>query len=139
MDAPAGSLWRSNSWESPLSLAQWSKKDFLFKLSVRPVWCGGSPLVLLCLLLAGSLWHEGAYNRAFQCMEVAYPLLYNCINGESFLQKKIPFFKCPARLVLVVLLELLLLFINVGMCWYDIIRGRSDSLPRVPHHHHTSS
>ena len=26
-----------------------------------------------CLLLAGSLWHKGAYNRTFPCMEANYP------------------------------------------------------------------
>ena len=28
----------------------------------------------LCLLLAGSLWHKGANNRTFPCMEATYPL-----------------------------------------------------------------
>ena len=28
---------------------------------------------VFCLLLAGSLWHKGAYNRTFLCMEATYP------------------------------------------------------------------
>ena len=34
-----------------------------------------SPLLgaLERLLLAGSLWHKGAYNRTFPCMEATYP------------------------------------------------------------------
>ena len=28
---------------------------------------------VFCLLLAGSLWHKGAYNRTFPCMEDNYP------------------------------------------------------------------
>ena len=28
----------------------------------------------LCLLLAGSLWHKGVYNRTFQGIEATYPL-----------------------------------------------------------------
>ena len=31
------------------------------------------PLGEFCLLLAGSLWHKGAYNRTFLCMEATYP------------------------------------------------------------------
>ena len=33
-----------------------------------------SPLLgAFCLLHAGSLWHKGAYNRIFPCMEANYP------------------------------------------------------------------
>ena len=28
---------------------------------------------LFCLFLTGSLWHKGAYNRTFPCMEATYP------------------------------------------------------------------
>ena len=31
------------------------------------------PTRVFCLLLAGSLWHKGAYNRTFPCMEANYP------------------------------------------------------------------
>ena len=33
----------------------------------------GIPSPVFCLLLAGSLWHKGAYNRTFPCIEANYP------------------------------------------------------------------
>ena len=39
----------------------------------EPARCIQSPLLgAFCLLLAGSLWHKGAYNRTFPCMEANY-------------------------------------------------------------------
>ena len=35
------------------------------------------------LLLAGSLWHKGAYNRTFPCMEANYPYVIKNQRGAS--------------------------------------------------------
>ena len=50
-----------------------------------------------CLLLAGSLWHKGAYNRTFPCMEANYPYAIKNQRGASkkplvggFLRSKAP-------------------------------------------------
>ena len=51
----------------------------------RPHLLAVSPLSLVetrlslvfCLLLAGSLWHKGAYNRNFTCMEASYSFLWH--------------------------------------------------------------
>ena len=37
----------------------------------------------LCLLLAGSLWHEDAYNSSFPCMEANYPYAIKNQRGIS--------------------------------------------------------
>ena len=43
-----------------------------------------SPLLgAFCLLLAGSLWHKGAYNRTFPCMEANYPYAIKNQRGAS--------------------------------------------------------
>ena len=43
-----------------------------------------SPLLgAFCLLLAGSLWHKGAYNRTFPCMEANYPYVIKNQRGAS--------------------------------------------------------
>ena len=57
-----------------------------------------SPLLgAFCLLLAGSLWHKGAYNRTFPCMEANYPYAIKNQRGASkkplvggFLRSKAP-------------------------------------------------
>ena len=36
-------------------------------------------------LLAGSLWHKGAYNRTFPCMEATYPYAIKNQRGESWI------------------------------------------------------
>ena len=52
---------------------------------------------VFCLLLAGSLWHKGAYNRTFPCMEANYPYAIKNQRGASkkplvggFLRSKAP-------------------------------------------------
>ena len=43
-----------------------------------------SPLLgAFCLLLAGSLWHRGAYNRTFPCMKANYPYAIKNQQGAS--------------------------------------------------------
>ena len=38
---------------------------------------------VLPLLLTGSLWHKGAYNRIFPCMETYYPYAIKNQRGAS--------------------------------------------------------
>merc|ERR1719189_1088759 len=38
---------------------------------------------VFCLPLAGSLWHKGAYNRTFPCMEANYPCAIKNQRGAS--------------------------------------------------------
>ena len=40
-------------------------------------------LLHYCPLLAGSLWHKGAYNRTFPCMEANYPYAIKNQRGAS--------------------------------------------------------
>ena len=57
-----------------------------------------SPLLgAFCLLLAGSLWHKGAYKWTFPCMEANYPYAIKNQRGASqkplvggFLRSKAP-------------------------------------------------
>ena len=35
------------------------------------------------MLLSGSLWHKGAYNRTFPCMEATYPYAIKNQRGAS--------------------------------------------------------
>ena len=43
------------------------------KPSTRGFGTQNTILGVFCLLLAGSLWHKGAYKRTFPCMEANYP------------------------------------------------------------------
>ena len=54
-----------------------------------------SPLLgAFCLLLAGSLWHKGAYNRTFQCMEANYPYLMPLRTSSSHPKPPVGGFGC---------------------------------------------
>ena len=48
-----------------------------------------SPLLgVFCMLLAGSLWHKGAYNRSFPCMEANYPYAIKNQRGARITPSK---------------------------------------------------
>ena len=46
-----------------------------YKMDCRAANQSGPPRLggISCPTLAGSLWHKGAYNRTFPCMEATYP------------------------------------------------------------------
>ena len=50
---------------------------------------------VFCLLLAGSLWHKGAYNRNFPCMEATYPICHKepARSWRSTIMKIFQFYK----------------------------------------------